>query len=318
MKRLYAFLITAALCFPSIGAMAWWQSIQQVGVSAGGTPYVGPGDTFSTSVVGAYSCAEAYNAAYATALGNACDLVDSAAPTTVICTLKFLATGKVDLASASCTGSVTPATKCAAATGGVCNISKVYDQSGFGRDMTQVTAANQPTITFSSTPTGTLPAIFCGTAASNISVTTTATVTVAQPFTMFAVMIRTSDFTSGSGAIGGIAASGIQGLSSGNGTNLVAMVAPNGNSAAATDSVWHAVSGVANNLSGAINVDGTDTTAVNTGTNSFSAAAFRLCRGNGAQYPGRIAEAIFYGATTTSTDRGNLSTNAHSSGRYNF
>lgn len=29
MKRLYAVLIAAALCFPSIGALAWWQSIQQ-------------------------------------------------------------------------------------------------------------------------------------------------------------------------------------------------------------------------------------------------------------------------------------------------
>lgn len=37
-KRLYAFLIAAALCFPSIGAMAWWQSVQQVGI-AGGTPF---------------------------------------------------------------------------------------------------------------------------------------------------------------------------------------------------------------------------------------------------------------------------------------
>lgn len=36
MRRLYALLIAAALCFPSIGAMAWWHSIQQVGVSGGG------------------------------------------------------------------------------------------------------------------------------------------------------------------------------------------------------------------------------------------------------------------------------------------
>jgi hypothetical protein len=279
--------------------------------------YQGPGDTFSTSVVGAYSCAEAYTAAYASGGGNACDLVDSAAPTTVICTLKFLATGKVDLASASCTGSVTPATKCAAATGGVCNISKVYDQSGNGRDMIQVTAANQPTLLLSSTPTSTLPAINCGTAASNISLQIAGTITQGMPFTMFAVMIRTSDFTSTGGAMGGILGSNIQGIGSGSSANTVTMSNGNVTSAAATDSVWHAVGGLANGASGAINVDGSDST-VNTGVNSFSAAAFRLCRGNSAQYPGRIAEAIFYGATTTSTDRGNLSTNAHSSGRYNF
>lgn len=38
MKRLYAFVIAAALCFPSIGAWAWWQSIQQVSVG-GSTPF---------------------------------------------------------------------------------------------------------------------------------------------------------------------------------------------------------------------------------------------------------------------------------------
>lgn len=36
MKRLYALIVAAALCFPSIGARAWWQSIQQVALSAGG------------------------------------------------------------------------------------------------------------------------------------------------------------------------------------------------------------------------------------------------------------------------------------------
>ena len=36
MKRLYALIIAATLCFPSIGALAFWHSIQQKGVSAGG------------------------------------------------------------------------------------------------------------------------------------------------------------------------------------------------------------------------------------------------------------------------------------------
>lgn len=35
MKRLCALLIAAALCFPSIGALGWWQSIQQVGINTG-------------------------------------------------------------------------------------------------------------------------------------------------------------------------------------------------------------------------------------------------------------------------------------------
>jgi hypothetical protein len=44
--RLYAFVIAAALCFPSIGALAWWQSIQQVGVVTAAT--CSPGTHAST------------------------------------------------------------------------------------------------------------------------------------------------------------------------------------------------------------------------------------------------------------------------------
>jgi len=32
-KRLHSLIVAAALCFPSFGALAWWQSVQQVGVS---------------------------------------------------------------------------------------------------------------------------------------------------------------------------------------------------------------------------------------------------------------------------------------------
>ena len=81
--------------------------------------YQGPGNAVS-GVVAWYSCARAVDSTK-TAGTSLCELVDSAAPTTVICTLKLGANGFVDLAStANCTGGVTPTTKCAAATGGVC------------------------------------------------------------------------------------------------------------------------------------------------------------------------------------------------------
>lgn len=41
MKRLFAFIVAASLCFPSIGALAWWQSIQQVGVGSATCPSAG-------------------------------------------------------------------------------------------------------------------------------------------------------------------------------------------------------------------------------------------------------------------------------------
>lgn len=49
MKRLYALIVAAALCFPSIGAGAWWQSIQQVSVSGGAVTPATFGNGFSDS-----------------------------------------------------------------------------------------------------------------------------------------------------------------------------------------------------------------------------------------------------------------------------
>jgi hypothetical protein len=56
MRKLLTFLIAlGALCFPSLGAMAWWQSIQQVGVSSGGSGL--PLDGIATGIKAAYSTA---------------------------------------------------------------------------------------------------------------------------------------------------------------------------------------------------------------------------------------------------------------------
>ena len=284
-----------------------------------GTPaassYVGPGDVFSTGVFGAYSCSEAYNAAGANTSTLACDLVDSTAPTTIICTLRFTSTGHVDL-TAYCPGSVTPAATCAAATGGVCNISKAYDLSGNGRHVVQTTAANQPTLTFSSTPTGTLPAINCGTSAT-IFLASASNYTQAQPLTLSSVLIRTTGTTPG-GAIGananiyiGSAGANLAVASSNNGTLLTA---------AATDNQWYTLQGLLNGTgtSSAINVNGSDSTGSSGSTTGFSNNAIRVCRASGVQLFGLVAEAIIYASSSTSTDRNALSANARSAGRYNF
>jgi hypothetical protein len=58
--------------------------------------YQGPGDIASGATAWG-SCVRAYNAAYANGTNSLCDLVDSAAPTTAICTLRVKTNGLVDL-----------------------------------------------------------------------------------------------------------------------------------------------------------------------------------------------------------------------------
>jgi hypothetical protein len=271
--------------------------------------YQGPGDADS-GWSGWYSCARAYSAAYAAGAANLCDLVDSAAPTVVICTLKAnSSTGRVDLASATCTGGVTPATKCAAATGGTCSISKAYDHLATVGDCTNTTAASQPRLTFSAI--NGLPSMTFTNAAG--SVLTCPSVTQAQPFSMSAVLIRTAvTSTSFIASISGD--TGIGGDASGF-SRVAAGVAIN---QAWTENAFHALQGLLNNNSSASNLDGADLAAQVGGTNTM-ASALRLGRsGSGLSVDGKLMEAGFKPSATTPTTRGNLNTNQHGANGYNF
>lgn len=288
-------------------------SMTLLGAGKAGASYQGPLDVFTASPYAAYSCARALSASVASTTGNLCDLVDSAAPTTVICTLKALTTGKVDLAGTYCTGGLTPSAKCAAATGGVCNISKAYDQTGNGRDASQATAASQPTLLFSSSPTGTLPVMNCNAGGSRILAT--ASVTAAQPLTLSGVLYHVAVASNGNAFGADFAAvfltvNGSNAIASG-GTSLTSAV---------SDATWYAVQGLlnGNGTSSAVNVNGSDTTGA-AGTTGFSANTVRLCRANSAQHGGYIAEALIWAAASNSADRGNIATNQRSSTNgYNF
>src|SRR3981081_854042 len=91
------------------------------GVCGGAAPsYQGPGDVVSGALIWG-SCARAYSSAQASTAISFCDLVASGFPTVTLFTLRGSSAGIVDL-SAYFPGSVTPAAKCATATGAVCNI----------------------------------------------------------------------------------------------------------------------------------------------------------------------------------------------------
>jgi hypothetical protein len=80
----------------------------------------------------------AYNAAQAAATANVADLVSQGAGLAV-CTLKLATSGDLDMVGTYC-GGLTVAAACAAAAGGSCKITKWYDQSGGGHDMTRAFA----------------------------------------------------------------------------------------------------------------------------------------------------------------------------------
>lgn len=124
MKYILAFLLM-------LSTSCWAQvPMTGAGKSAGGVvppSYTGPGDVVA-SASAFWSCSRAYTAAYATGLGNACDVADVATGLTV-CTMKFAANGFADVTSNLCAGGTqTVPAFCTAHTS--CIVTKMYDQTG--------------------------------------------------------------------------------------------------------------------------------------------------------------------------------------------
>jgi hypothetical protein len=282
--------------------------------------YVGPGDiTFNGSAANVkefWSCARADNVAHASTSTSLCDLVDSAAPTVVICTLRATASGFVDLVGTYCAGGVTPATKCAAATGGVCNVSNAYGQIGGVGNAINVTAASQPFLVFSGL--GGLPVMKC--TAANCVLIAGSAFTLAQPFVLSAAYIRTTTGTTGGPIVSAGTSSTLIGSSNGGSANIFECFAGTGTFKAATDAAWHGgialFNGTTTNI---ISVDGSNTSSTNCGTGGFSAESVRLFRSAGGltQLAGSIAEAMIVGSTASTGDFTNLFNNMNGANGYN-
>jgi hypothetical protein len=245
-----------------------------------------------------------------------CDLVDSAAPTTVICTLKLGSNSFVDLATAGCTGSVTPATKCAAATGGVCNVSKIYDQTGSGNPFTASTAAAQPVLTFGGARS--LPGLTCN--STGPTAMGNSTFTASLPYTFTAVAERTGattqavmGFVTSPANFIGFGGSASQVMGSLNvGTNLTV--------GSQTDGAYHAMQFVGDVSPNAVLAsDGTESSG-NAGTGTPSANQLRFCRYSaGSSLNGTVMEVGWWSTTGFSgTQRTNMNSNMHGASGYSF
>ena len=269
--------------------------------------YVGPGDS---AVAGAalawFSCARAYNAAYAVGgASGACDIVDTTTGVAT-CTIPIGTNGFADMAGTHCpTGSptVSPTTFCTVTHSG-CSITKAYDQTGNGHHVIQATLANMPTLQLSDL--NSLPTMNCGTAAA-LSLKS-ANITQAQPFTLSGVYIRTSG-SSQQSVIGNGVASVLMGSGS---TNLAAINAGTLATKTATDNAWHGIQGLIQSTTSALNVDGSDTTGLSAGATAYASSGILLC-----SVKGRMAEAGIWASALSSTVRGLLFTNQNGTSGYN-
>lgn len=304
-RLLFAWLIFGSTAFAQVGQIPAWPPIQPVLAT-----FQGPGDIVS-GATGYWSCARVYTAAQASTATSLCDLV-AVTGGAVVCTLRGTTSGFVDLAASYCAGT-TPAAACAAASGGSCVVTKMYDQTGTGNHLTNATLASMPGLSFSLI--NGLPGIFCLTAAN--TTLTLASLTMAQPFTLNGVYIRVGSFTTAGQIIGG--GNATLGMGASNVASKIQIYAPITVDVTANDSVFHAASGVFDGAASAVNIDGVDTTGLSPNTSGFAANTFRVCRSAaGGNLNGNIMETIMYPSAISPAQRGNLSTNQHSISGYNF
>jgi len=301
-----------AFAAAALPAFAGWQSrdsnYNQNIVS--GASYTGPGDV----VAGAYAWwgLRAYTAAYAAATGNIADLV-AVTGGGAVCTLKAATDGTADIVGTYCSATTVPLA-CAAASGGSCKISKLYDQTGGGRDLVQATLATMPALIFGPVTglASNRPAMVFANA--QFLGRTTAFGIAAQPLTMSVVSIRTSG-TTDVGMLAGSTGNDAEMILQGATVASIFAGSPT-LTATTTNNAWHSFHGVFSGASSAVNVDGTNTTGT-TGTGAINGAAgIWLGRdsfqASGSWWVGNINEAGIYTSALTPTNMTNLSSNQHS------
>jgi hypothetical protein len=323
MRKLLTFLIALgsiifAVCSPAhaFGCKGWPQIAGGNGCNSSiqaAASYTGPGDVVSGATAWG-SCARVYSNALASTSTSLCDLV-AVTGGAAVCTLRGTTSDFVDLASSYCAGT-TPSAACAAASGGSCKVTKVYDQTGSGNHFVQATLANMPPIAFS-----TLSGLRCftnnGTAAVLLSIASLGA--IAQPITYVAVAERTGNFTS-LGRMMYPNTGGLPRFSFNSTANQVALNATNNVTATASDSAFHALQGISNGASSAIIVDSTANTGLNAGTTGIPSTSFFLLSDNGADgMTGTMCEAGIWPSAFNATQYGNMNTNIHSAtSGYNF
>jgi hypothetical protein len=283
--------------------------------ASGGGGYTGPGDVISGATA-FYSCARAYNAAYAAAAGTLCVIADAATGATT-CTMKSASTGFADLTSLLCGGGTqTVSAFCTAHTS--CVVSTMYDQTAGNQctaspttcNIVQVTLANMPALTFSA-----LNGLPCLTMATTSQLDTASPLNAiaTQPFSIAVVAEQTTGgsnltmfgggnpgtFWSSSTTVGMFAGAGVV-------------------SATASLNAFHGISFVFNSATSSIQVDSTLTSPLNPGTNGLGIGGNHIVVGaTSGGMIGSFCEGGVWPIAFTSGNQSSWFSNANGSSGYN-
>lgn len=217
----------------------------------GGPNYIGPGDIIPGAM--AWRGLRAYNRAYAKRQGNCVDVVRASDGASM--PIRVLPNGRIDAGNAA-----------AFLMGTTGKISKLYDQTDNGYDLTQTTDAARPALTLMG-----LNGLPVMTFAGAEYLGRSAAPPVVVPWSISTVAKRTGNFTVDHGVLGaagpgpsrieiGFVASGFSANSAA--LNIGSDFVLNANS---PDDVWHAMAGTAASGAGAIYVDGTSAGTGSTG-----------------------------------------------------
>jgi hypothetical protein len=287
-------LAAVALCTAS---QATTMLLTGAGKASGAAAYQGPGDlsigTFSTFwSCRAFSLAKAGTKAYQ--LKRASDSTTQ--------DINSLGSGLCDTTS--------PATFCNATT---CTVTIWYDQTGNNACAGSTAcdlAASTPAPAWTASSLNSSPCI-TGSGTVGEQLWSSSTLTLNQPFSLFAVIKRTNTST-----FQPIIAFNTNNITfffaNTSPTNSVNVTAGTNLAANATDNVFHADIAVVNNTSGAIVIDGS-ATAGTVGAANISAQTITLIADSaGSKFVGNICEAGIISAALNSTQYGSLNTNMHS------
>jgi hypothetical protein len=277
------------------------------GVSSGGGSYTGPGDIVSGA--SAWWGLRAYSAAYATALGNIADIVDTATGGS-LCTMKAKATGDADLTSLSCVGgTVSVTTFCTVTHAAGCSVAKLYDQTGNGFFLTNSTLSKMPTLVLGSVSglASNRPSMVFA-SASTQNLTSPLQLATPQPMTLTGVANRSG---TSAGAIVASDTSNNAELRLDTAGTILIYSGGTPASQSETDGAWHSFAGVFTTTGAAsfVNVDGSSGTGASVGTNGYSAGTSHARMGNnafGSTMNGNVQEGGVWPSALSGTQISNL------------
>ena len=137
------FLVGLACIAPTLRADMMLTGVGGGPVAAAAGAYQGPGDIVSGAAA-FWSCGRAYTAAFAATQGAICSLVDTATGA-ASCTLNVGTNGFANLTANVCVGNtVSVTTFCTVTHAAGCSITEMFDQTGNGIHLTNITLASMP------------------------------------------------------------------------------------------------------------------------------------------------------------------------------